>query len=65
VDLRLTRPFELGKARLVMSLDVFNLFNTANVVKVQNVLSSTTPSYGAPLLYGTMRRLQFGAKLLF
>jgi len=65
VDLRLTRPFDLGKARLSLEIEVFNLFNTSNVLQVQNVMTATTPAYGSALVYGSMRQLQFGARLLF
>jgi hypothetical protein len=65
VDLRVARPLAWGKVKLELSLDVFNLFNTTHILKVQNVLSAATPPYGSPLIYGPMRQFQFGAKLQF
>jgi hypothetical protein len=66
VDLRLSREVKLRKARMELLLEIFNLFNTANVLKVQNVLSAPEPhAYGSALEYGPMRQFQFGVKVTF
>jgi len=65
VDVRLARGFQVGSARFQATFDVFNLFNRANVLQVQNNLASTAPAYGTPLRFGSMRQLQFGLKADF
>ncbi len=66
VDLRLAREWKLSRTRLEFLLEVFNVFNTTNVLKVQNVLSAPEPHpYGSALEYGPKRQLQFGVKASF
>jgi hypothetical protein len=66
VDLRVSREVMLHKGSLEFILEIFNLFNTANVLKVQNVLSAQPPhAYGTALEYGPMRQIQFGLKAAF
>lgn len=66
VDLRLAREWKLARTRLELLLEVFNLFNTTNVLKVQNVLSAPEPHpYGSALAYGPKRQLQFGVRASF
>jgi hypothetical protein len=66
VDLRLAREVKLAKARVEFLFEVFNLFNTANVLKVQNVLTAPAPhSYGTALVYGPMRQFQIGVRASF
>ena len=63
---RLSRTFPPRRVRLEALLEVFNVFNTANVVKVQNVLSAPEPHpYGTALEYGPMRQFQVGVKAVF
>ncbi|HJW34329.1 MAG TPA: carboxypeptidase regulatory-like domain-containing protein [Holophagaceae bacterium] len=65
LDLRIARSFPLGATRLELRAEVFNCFNTTNVLLQQNDLSSTTPAYGSPIAYGPKRQFQFGARLTF
>lgn len=66
VDLRVARSETFGKVRMDFIVEVFNLFNTTNVLKVQNVLSAPEPHpYGSALEYGPKRQLQFGVKASF
>ena len=70
-DLRLARRFGLGAARRAeVSLDVFNLFNTSNLVGFLSNLSQ--PSFGQPgdrvgQLFGSggSRAVQLGVRLQF
>ncbi|MBI3131224.1 MAG: TonB-dependent receptor [Acidobacteria bacterium] len=65
LDLRVARSFPLGATRLELRAEVFNCFNTTNVLLQQNDLASTTPAYGSPIAYGPKRQFQFGARLTF
>lgn len=65
VDLRITRGFAWANIQGEASLDVFNLFNHANVTDVQNTLSSNTPAYGTPTDYDAMRQLQLGLRFRY
>ncbi|MBK8725693.1 MAG: TonB-dependent receptor [Holophagaceae bacterium] len=65
VDLRLGRAFRLGAARLEATVEVFNLFNSGNVLEVQNNLGSVQPPYGTPTRYGDRRQWQFGVRYAF
>jgi len=65
VDMRLARRFNLSGCRLECSIEAFNLFNTANVLEVQNNLASTAPAYGTALRFAPMRQLQFGVRARF
>jgi outer membrane receptor protein involved in Fe transport len=66
VDLRLARELKLKKVRLECLLEIFNLFNSANVLKVQNILSAPAPhAYGSALAFGPSRQFQFGVKATF
>jgi outer membrane receptor protein involved in Fe transport len=66
VDLRLAREVALAGTRVEFLLEVFNLFNAANVLEVQNVLSAPAPhAYGTVLQYGPMRQFQFGLRVSF
>lgn len=65
VDLKVARRFQLKDYRLECSLEAFNLFNTANVLEVQNNLASTSPVYGTPVRFAPMRQLQVGVRASF
>ncbi|MBP1627597.1 MAG: Outer rane receptor for ferrienterochelin and colicin [Holophagaceae bacterium] len=65
IDLRLSKAFAWATLRGEASLDVFNLFNHANVTEVQNVLDAQTPAYGTPIGYEAMRQLQVGLRLKY
>ena len=64
VDLRASRTLTLGRAKLDLMFEVFNFFNSSNVLQLQNVLASST-EYGTPTRYGPKRQLQFGARFNF
>lgn len=65
VDVRLSRGFQAGATRTELTLDLFNLFNTVQVLEVQNNLASANPAYGTGLRFGAMRQVQLGARLSF
>jgi len=65
LDLRVSRGFFWAHTRVEGSLDIFNLFNHANVTEVQNTLTSNTPVYGTPTGFEPMRQFQFGVRLSF
>lgn len=65
VDLRISRAFPAGRARVEVVADIFNLFNAVNGVEVQNNLSSQTPSYGTALRFLPLRQIQLGARVSF
>ncbi|WP_005035222.1 TonB-dependent receptor [Holophaga foetida] len=65
VDLRISRGFAWATVQGEASLDVFNLFNHANVTEVQNTLNSDTPAYGTPTDYEAMRQVQCGVRFKY
>jgi hypothetical protein len=66
VDLRLAKEIKLAKGRMEFLVEVFNVLNNTNVLKVQNVLSAPAPhAYGTPLEYGPKRQVQLGLKVSF
>ncbi|MDP2875755.1 MAG: hypothetical protein Q8O00_06185, partial [Holophaga sp.] len=65
VDLRVSRAFRTGKARTDVLLDLFNFFNTTNVIEVQNNQSSQTPAYGTHVRFAPMRQIQLGVRVSF
>jgi len=65
VDMRIKRSFKLAKTRVEGTMDVFNLFNHANVTEVQNTLTSNTPAYGTATEFEPMRQFQFGVRLRY
>ena len=71
--LRLSKAFELGRRplRIIVFADVFNLFNTANLVQYGSNLAETA-SFGQPggrsspvFGSGGPRAVQFGGKVSF
>ncbi len=65
VDLRIGRAFRVGTAKLEATVEIFNLFNTGNVLAVQNNRSSAEPPYGTPTRTGDRRQWQFGVRYSF
>ncbi len=65
LDLRVSRSFVLGRLHADAILDVFNLFNRANGLDIQNTLTSTTPPFGTVVRYAPMRQIQLGARLRY
>lgn len=65
IDVRVAKAFSFNAARLEFTVDVFNLANWGNILQVQNDLSSTTPAYGTPTVFGPRRQVQVGARYAF
>jgi hypothetical protein len=71
-DVRLTRTFPMGRAlRMMVFVEVFNLFNTANLVQFSGNLANPT-SFGQPgsrfsQIFGSggPRAFQLGARVAF
>jgi hypothetical protein len=72
-DLRVSRSFALGKERVRLSLfgEVFNLFNTANLIDYSGNIANTA-TFGQPArrfdqVFGSggPRAFQFGARISF
>jgi hypothetical protein len=67
-DLRLSRPLHFGAQRLDLMLEVFNLFNRANVVNVNNTIGNglvPSPNFKQVTAVGDMRQMQLGVRWLF
>ena len=63
VSLGITRLVPVGDARLQLRMEIFNLFNRANLDLPDAFLGS--PTFGRILSAGSPRRFQFGVKALF
>lgn len=61
MDLRLSRDLQLRHGRLVTSIDVFNMANSAFALREADV-TSPTHLWRIPLTYQTPRSLQLGAR---
>lgn len=70
VDVYLDRPFKIGPTELVVSLDVFNLFDEDAVVSVKQSVNNQIPGdpttlFGAPRLRQSARTVRLGLTLRF
>jgi hypothetical protein len=68
VDLRLMRSVPLGRNRLELLVEVFNLFNHANYLVPNNIYGTGTtplPAFGQPTAVGDPREMQFGVRVIF
>ena len=69
VDVRVTKAFGIGRgARLSITAEAFNLFNTENYAGyfgVQRDPTGARPDFGTPSGIFATRQLQFGSKLHF
>jgi hypothetical protein len=70
IDLHADYSFNLpGDRRLTLLADVFNLFDTQNVLDYDNYTESTfgvlNPDFGRPIQYQLPRRVRFGARFEF
>ena len=63
VNLGVTKVLPVGDARLQLRLEVFNLFNRANLDLPDAFLGS--PTFGRILSAGAPRRVQLGVKAIF
>ena len=63
LNLGIMRLVPLGKGRLQLRLEIFNVFNRANFDLPDAFLGS--PTFGRILSAGSPRRIQFGVKALF
>ena len=68
-DLRLSRPFRFGdRQRLEAMVEVFNLFNHANTVNVNNTIGTgaiPSPAFRQVTAIGDMRQMQVGVRWSF
>lgn len=67
-DLRLSRGIALGRTRLDLLAEGFNLFNQANVVNVNNTIGNgpaPSPTFKQVTAVGDMRQVQLGARWTF
>lgn len=62
LDLRLQKDFKLGKVRLGVLVDVFNLFNTSTV---REVIDEDGPEFGETVDIVYPRRFRAGVRLYF
>jgi hypothetical protein len=58
----------LGRNRLELLVEVFNLFNQANYLVPNNIYGTGTtplPAFGQPTAVGDPREMQFGVRVIF
>jgi hypothetical protein len=63
LNLGIIKPVAIGDVRLQLRLEIFNVFNNANLDLPDAFLGS--PTFGRILSAGSPRRIQFGFKALF
>ena len=61
VDLRSSRQFEIGRARIMPQLDIYNVFNAASVILYRSA-SYCTPTYLTPAGILNGRLIAIGAQ---
>ena len=67
-DLRFMRSVALGRNRLELLVEVFNVFNHANYLVPNNIYGTGTtplPAFGQPTAVGDPREMQFGVRVIF
>ena len=62
VDFRVEKRVPFGNQSASVLMEVFNLFNRANVLNVNAVAG---PSFGTPIAYLGGREIQFGVRYFF
>ena len=68
LDLRLMRSVSLGRNRVDLLVEVFNLLNHANYLVPNNIYgtgSAPLATFGQPTAVGDPRELQFGVRVIF
>ncbi len=63
MDLRFEKEFPISQGQLRFTIDVFNLFNTAYVTRVNRVFED--PGFGAASLYNEPRQIRLGVRYTF
>ncbi len=67
-DIRVSRPLRFGAQRVDLMVEVFNLFNRANVVNVNNTIGNGAvplPTFKQVTAVGDMRQMQLGVRWVF
>jgi outer membrane receptor protein involved in Fe transport len=63
MDLRFEKEIGMGNGQLRFTIDVFNLFNSAYVLSVEDRFE--LPSFGAPKSFNEPRRMRLGVRYTF
>jgi hypothetical protein len=64
-DTRVSRSFRMGRRRIQVYADIFNLLNASAVASVNQTYSLTNSNWLKPLVVMQARRVQFGGRLDF
>jgi hypothetical protein len=65
LDTRVSRSFRMGRRRIQVYADIFNLLNASAVASVNQTYSLTNSNWLKPLVVMQARRVQFGGRLDF
>jgi hypothetical protein len=68
LDVRVGRRFGIGRARLELSVDAFNVLNRTNLLFPNNIIgqgATPSPTFGLPTAAGDPRQVQLGVRVDF
>lgn len=63
LDMRIEKEFPLNRGQLRFAIDIFNVFNNANVLAVQNRFGVS--GFGTPIAFNDPRQIRIGAGYSF